>query len=111
MILNCELKFPDNKPVDTIIQWKKSNLKTPVFLRYSNYDANIHEDFVDRIELVQGASLKITRIQAKDEGWYECTIDFINGIGDTKKNGTWVYLNVNSKYCSFRFIRYYFKKL
>ncbi|XP_076112094.1 protein turtle homolog A-like isoform X4 [Mytilus galloprovincialis] len=96
VILNCELKFPDNKPVDTIIQWKKSNLKTPVFLRYSNYDANIHEDFVGRIELVQGASLKITRIQAKDEGWYECTIDFINGIGDTKKNGTWVYLNVNT---------------
>lgn len=98
IILNCELKFPDKEEVDTIIQWKKSDLKNPVLLKYSNYDANVHPDFAERVELVNGASLKISRIQARDEGWYECTVEFINGIEDAKKNGTWVYLNVNSKF-------------
>lgn len=99
VILNCELKIEGDKPLQTIIEWRKSGLKSPVFLRFNEYPPNTHPDFTDRVELVNGASLKITRIQEKDEGWYECSIELINdGVDETKKNGTWVYLNVNSKY-------------
>ena len=99
-MLDCSLHFPDNQPVTYIIQWKKDGLEDPVFIQYDGYKPNVHELFLDRVRLVRGISLEISHIRELDEGWYECKVMYLDGIENenTDSNGTWIYLNVHSKY-------------
>ena len=98
-MLDCSLQFPNNQPVTYIIQWIKDGLDEPVFIQYSGYKANVHELFRDRVRLVRGISLEISHIQETDEGWYECKVEYLDGIENESKksNGTWIYLNIHSK--------------
>ena len=100
-VLDCELHYPNNQPVNYIIEWKKDGLEDPVFLQYDGYKPNIHRQFRDRVRLVRDISLEISHIQEIDEGWYECKVIYLDGIADNensrKSNGTWIYLNVHSK--------------
>jgi len=48
------------------------------------------------VKLIGGASIKLRDIETTDEGWYECSIVFLDGANEHNDvNGTWVYLSVN----------------
>jgi hypothetical protein len=106
-VLDCHLQFPQGMPVNYVIEWKKDGLKDPVLLQFYGYPPNVNELYTDRVRLVNGISLEISHIQEYDEGWYECKVKFIDGVENDKKksNGTWIYLNVNSKYKIYFFTR------
>lgn len=98
-MLNCQVDLPgENSDSPHIIQWMKDGLENPVFIKYDGYIANVHDQFRDRIRLVDGVSLEISHIVPSDEGWYECTVIYVDGVEDKKGNGSWVYLNVHSEY-------------
>lgn len=98
--MDCRLQYPDGKPVTYMVEWKKDGLEDSVFVMYDGYPPNINPLFKDRVRLVDGISLEISHIKEQDEGWYECKVVYIDGVGngDNKSNGTWIYLNVNSKW-------------
>ena len=81
-----------------IIEWKKDGLGS-VYVQYNGYPANIHLQFTGRVQLVNGVSLEISHIRAEDEGWYECRYVVVgDGSDNPPVNGTWIYLDVYSKY-------------
>ena len=82
-----------------MLDWKKDGLQSAVLIKYDGYAANVNPMFEGRVELVNEISLKISNIQESDEGWYECKVIYLNGVNNNKEpNGTWIYLNVYSKY-------------
>ena len=97
-ILNCDLNYPAGIPIPYMLEWKKDGLEKPVFLIYDKYTPHIHELYENRVRLVDEISLEISHIQESDEGWYECSVIYVDGSGDEEANGTWIYLNVYSKY-------------
>lgn len=99
-VLDCELQYPQGTPVNYIVEWKKDGLKEPVLIQFYGYPPNVNEQFTGRVHLVNGISLEISHIQEFDEGWYECKVIYVDGVENekNKSNGTWIYLNVNSKY-------------
>jgi len=53
------------------------------------------------VKLIEGASIELRDIETADEGWYECSIVFLDGNSDQNDvNGTWVYLSVNGLFIS-----------
>lgn len=81
-----------------MLEWKKDGLKDPVYLSYENYGPHFHELYENRVRLVNEISLEISHIQESDEGWYECSVIYLDGSENREANGTWIYLNVYSKY-------------
>ena len=44
------------------------------------------------------ASIELLDIRPGDQGWYECSVVFVDGTDDTTTNGTRIYLTVNCEY-------------
>ncbi|KAL5020326.1 hypothetical protein ScPMuIL_003218, partial [Solemya velum] len=96
-VLDCQLDLPsENSNSPHIIQWMKDGLENPVIIKYDGYGPNFHDHFKGRIRLVDGVSLEISHIRPSDEGWYECTVIYVDGVENKKDNGSWVYLNVHT---------------
>ncbi|KAJ7307432.1 hypothetical protein JRQ81_009450 [Phrynocephalus forsythii] len=51
-----------------------------------------------RVRIQEGASLRIEKLRAEDQGWYECRVLFLDrpSSEDEFQNGTWIHLTVNS---------------
>jgi hypothetical protein len=48
--------------------------------------------------MVEPASIEISDLRPRDEGWYECSVVFLNGPVDEQivaVNGSWLYLAIN----------------
>ena len=97
-ILDCLLHFPNNKPVTYLIEWNKNGLDSSVLSRFGDYPPTIHPKYQNRVRLVNDISLELSHIREFDQGWYECKVIFVDGIGNEDSNGTWIHLNVNSEY-------------
>lgn len=96
-VLNCHVLFPGGQTKPHVVQWNKAGLEQPVYMRYHNYPPQINPRFKGRLKIIRGTSLEISHIRTQDEGWYECKVTYLDRERDNG-NGTWVYLNVNSKY-------------
>ena len=74
-------------------------MQVPIFIQFNGFPPHIDAAFQGRVKLIEGASIELRDIETTDEGWYECSIVFLDGTNEHNDvNGTWVYLSVNGKY-------------
>ena len=97
-ILECEIQYPDGEWTEHIIQWRKQGIEVPIFIQFNGYPPHIDAGFEERITLIEQASIRVSDIRTSDEGWYECSIVFLDGNDESNVNGTWIYLSVNCEY-------------
>jgi len=79
--------------------------QVPVFIQFNGYPPHVDAGYQDRVRLVEQASIEISDLRSSDEGWYECSVVFLDGptaddVDDASSNGTWIYLSV---YCEHLF--------
>ncbi|XP_076078308.1 receptor-type tyrosine-protein phosphatase eta-like isoform X1 [Mytilus galloprovincialis] len=92
--LACDVKLSE-KQLDQpyTIKWKSSGGSYPTVIeKLSNKDAVIDKSFTDRVELVNGTSLKINGLQPGDARDYYCSVKLYNS---SRKDGQWIRLKVN----------------
>ncbi|XP_014670812.1 PREDICTED: protein turtle homolog A-like [Priapulus caudatus] len=95
--LPCVVHFPGNDRVDFVVQWDRKGFEKPVYIILPPYVPHEHQDYIDRLSLVDDASLRIANLRIEDEGWYECKVEFFNKPDRTDTgNGTWVFLEVHA---------------
>ena len=100
-ILECEIDYPTGTWIEHIITWRKQGIEVPIFIQFNGYPPHLDPSYQGRLRLVEQASVEVSDIRISDEGWYECTIVFLQGDQEQNSNGTWVYLSVNCEYQSF----------
>lgn len=81
--IKCDIqKFPDIKLSElSYIGWiarHKNNTDETVIRKYIKREAIISTSFTGRVELVNGTSLKISRLQTADEMKYICAVQLRN---------------------------------
>jgi len=73
----------------------------PVFVQFNGYPPHVDAGYQGRIRLVEQASIEISDLRPSDQGWYECSVVFLDDaatddVDDATSNGTWIHLSV---YC------------
>ncbi|XP_009320295.1 PREDICTED: protein turtle homolog A [Pygoscelis adeliae] len=55
-------------------------------------------EYIGRVRIEEGASLRINLLRAEDQGWYECRVLFLDRHSTDAdfQNGTWIHLTVNA---------------
>lgn len=72
--------------------------QVPVFVQFNGYPPHVNPSYQGRIRLVEQASIEIRDLRLQDQGWYECSVAFLDGtIEESSGNGTWIHLSVNCK--------------
>ena len=70
--------------------------QVPVFVQFNGYPPHVDARFQGRIRLVEQASIEISELRESDEGWYECSVVFLDGpTEETPANVSSIYLSVN----------------
>ena len=69
----------------------------PIFIELDSLPSHVDARYQGRIRIVERASIELSDIRVRDEGWYECSIIFIKKVDDLNPNGTWVYLAVTGE--------------
>ncbi|XP_027695837.1 protein turtle homolog A isoform X1 [Vombatus ursinus] len=97
-LLSCDLLPPTGRPPLHVIEWLRFGFLLPIFIQFGLYSPRVDPHFVGRVQLQEGASLLIERLQTEDQGWYECRVLFLDQPNpeDDFANGSWVHLTVNS---------------
>jgi len=105
-VLECDIPYPPSaaSPLQTghghvggaehMIKWHKQGVEVPIFIQLNRLPAHIDANYQGRIRLLDHASVEISGVRASDEGWYECSVVFLQRTDDSNPNGTWVYLAV-----------------
>ena len=96
-ILECEVRYPGGVYVQHIVTWRKVGVEAPIFILFDGYPPRMDSSFYGRIRAVGQASIELSDIRMSDEGWYECSVLFLDGSDDVSVNGTWIHLTVNGK--------------
>jgi len=81
--------------VQHIVTWRKLGVEAPVFILFDGYPPRMDSSFYGRIRAVGQASIELSDIRMSDDGWYECSVLFLDGSDDVSVNGTWIHLTVN----------------
>ena len=114
-VLECDIPYPPSvtsalQPghgvdgAEHMIKWHKQGVEVPIFIQLNRLPAHVDANYQGRIRLLEHASVEISGIRASDEGWYECSVVFLQRTDDSNPNGTWVYLAVTGWfefYCCF----------
>ncbi|XP_072840563.2 protein turtle homolog A isoform X2 [Pogona vitticeps] len=98
-ILGCDLLKPaDASPPLYVIEWVRFGFLLPIFIKFGLYSPRVDPEYVGRVWIQEGASLRIERLRAEDQGWYECRVLFLDrpSSEDEFQNGTWIHLTVNA---------------
>uniref|UniRef100_A0A8C9DAG5 Immunoglobulin superfamily member 9 n=1 Tax=Panthera leo TaxID=9689 RepID=A0A8C9DAG5_PANLE len=97
-VLGCDLLPPAGRPPLHVIEWLRFGFLLPIFIQFGLYSPRIDPDYVGRVRLQKGASLRIEGLRVEDQGWYECRVLFLDKHSpeDDSVNGSWVHLTVNS---------------
>lgn len=95
-MLECDINYPGGQYVEHMIKWHKQGIEVPIFIQLNRLPPHIDSNYQGRVQLLEHASIEINNLRTKDEGWYECSIVFIQRNEDNP-NGTWVYLSVTCK--------------
>jgi len=80
-----------------MIKWHKQGVEVPIFIQLNRLPAHVDANYQGRIRLLDHASVEISGVRASDEGWYECSVVFLQRTDDSNPNGTWVYLAVTGQ--------------
>jgi|SRR6218665_3515941 len=97
-VLDCDVPYPGKIYLEYIITWRKQGIEVPIFIQFNGFPPHFDTKYLGRVRLVDKASIELKNIVPSDEGWYECSIVFIDGTDRSNQNGTWVYLSVHSEY-------------
>jgi len=96
-VLDCDVEYPTaGLYVQHIVTWRKQGVEAPVFIAFDGYPPRVDSSYVGRVLAVGPAAIEIGDVRTSDEGWYECTVLFIDQEDESPGNGTWTYLAVNS---------------
>jgi len=72
--------------------------KVPIFIQLNRLPAHVDAGYLGRVRLQHDrTSIELSGIRAEDEGWYECSVVYLQQAEDGSPNGTWVYLAVTGK--------------
>ncbi|XP_048367768.1 protein turtle homolog A isoform X2 [Sphaerodactylus townsendi] len=99
IILACDLLKPhEASPPLYVIEWVRFGFLLPIFIKFGLYSPRVDPEYVGRVRIYQGASLRIDQLRAEDQGWYECRVLFLDrpSSDDEFQNGTWIHLTVSS---------------
>ena len=97
-ILECEVRYPGGVYIQHIVTWRKLGVEAPIFILFDGYPPRMDSSFYGRIRAVGQASIELSDIRMSDDGWYECSVLFLDGSDDVSVNGTWIHLTVNGNY-------------
>lgn len=107
-VLECDIPYPPSATspllpgqgggTEHMIKWHKQGVEVPIFIQLNRLPAHIDANYQGRIRLLDHASVEISGIRASDEGWYECSVVFLQRTDDSNPNGTWVYLAVTGQF-------------
>jgi len=100
-VLDCDVDYPTSavsqRYVQHIVTWRKQGVEAPVFIAFDGYPPRVDSSYLGRVRAVGPAAIEIGDVKTSDEGWYECTVLFIDQDDESAgNNGTWTYLAVNS---------------
>jgi len=105
-VLECDIPYPPSATsplqpashgAEHMIKWHKQAVEVPIFIQLNRLPAHVDANYQGRIRLLDHASVEISGIRASDEGWYECSVVFLQRTDDSNPNGTWVYLAVTGQ--------------
>ncbi|XP_062820835.1 protein turtle homolog A isoform X1 [Anolis carolinensis] len=98
-ILGCNLLKSDAaSPPLYVIEWVRFGFLLPIFIKFGLYSPRVDPEYVGRVRIQEGASLRIEALRPEDQGWYECRVLFLDrpNSDDEFQNGTWIHLTINS---------------
>ncbi|XP_068271361.1 LOW QUALITY PROTEIN: protein turtle homolog A [Nyctibius grandis] len=98
-VLGCDLLDAHGaRPPLYVIEWVRFGFVLPIFIKFGLYSPRVDPEYVGRVRIEEGASLRIDLLRAEDQGWYECRVLFLDQHStDTDfQNGTWIHLTVNA---------------
>lgn len=96
---SASVSGPNSNDNSVMIKWHKQGIEVPIFIQLNRLPAHVDANYHGRIRLLDHASgsVEITGVRPKDEGWYECSVVFLQRTDETNPNGTWVYLAVTGE--------------
>uniref|UniRef100_A0A8B9NVK2 Immunoglobulin superfamily member 9 n=1 Tax=Apteryx owenii TaxID=8824 RepID=A0A8B9NVK2_APTOW len=98
-VLGCNLlDAQEARPPLYVIEWVRFGFILPIFIKFGLYSPRVDPEYIGRVRIEEGASLRIDLLRAEDQGWYECRVLFLDrhSTDDDFQNGTWIHLTVNA---------------
>ncbi|KAM6309343.1 protein turtle homolog A [Podargus strigoides] len=98
-VLGCDLLDAHGaRPPLYVIEWVRVGFVLPIFIKFGLYSPRVDPEYVGRVRIEEGASLRIDLLRAEDQGWYECRVLFLDRHSTEAdfQNGTWIHLTVNA---------------
>ncbi|OXB55818.1 hypothetical protein ASZ78_007136 [Callipepla squamata] len=99
VVLGCDLlgARPGRPPL-YVIEWVRVGFVLPIFIKFGLYSPRVDPEYIGRVRIEEGASLRIDVLRAEDQGWYECRVLFLDrpSADADFQNGTWIHLTVNA---------------
>ncbi|XP_037267705.1 protein turtle homolog A-like isoform X1 [Falco rusticolus] len=98
-VLGCDLLDAHAaRPPLYVIEWVRFGFVLPIFIKFGLYSPRVDPEYVGRVRIEEGASLRIDLLRAEDQGWYECRVLFLDRHSTDAdfQNGTWIHLTVNA---------------
>lgn len=81
-----------------IVTWRKQGVEAPVFILFDGYPPRIDSSYQGRLKAVGPASIELSDVRVVDQGWYECTVLYVDRPEQPTDNATWIYLAVNGNH-------------
>uniref|UniRef100_A0A8B9IA99 Immunoglobulin superfamily member 9 n=1 Tax=Anser brachyrhynchus TaxID=132585 RepID=A0A8B9IA99_9AVES len=98
-VLGCDLLGArQSRPPLYVIEWVRVGFVLPIFIKFGLYSPRVDPEYLGRVRIEEGASLRIDLLRAEDQGWYECRVLFLDrpSADADFQNGTWIHLTVNA---------------
>ncbi|KAM6365087.1 LOW QUALITY PROTEIN: protein turtle homolog A [Pluvialis apricaria] len=98
-VLGCDLlDAHEARPPLYVIEWVRFGFVLPIFIKFGLYSPRVDPEYIGRVRIEEGASLRINLLRAEDQGWYECRVLFLDRHSTDAdfQNGTWIHLTVNA---------------
>ncbi|KAK4807593.1 hypothetical protein QYF61_015939 [Mycteria americana] len=98
-VLGCDLlDAQEARPPLYVIEWVRFGFVLPIFIKFGLYSPRVDPEYIGRVRIEEGASLRIDLLRAEDQGWYECRVLFLDRHSTDAdfQNGTWIHLTVNA---------------
>ncbi|XP_069734805.1 protein turtle homolog A isoform X2 [Phaenicophaeus curvirostris] len=98
-VLGCSLLGAhETRPPLYVIEWVRFGFVLPIFIKFGLYSPRVDPQYIGRVRIEEGASLRIDLLRAEDQGWYECRVLFLDqhSADADFQNGTWIHLTVNA---------------
>merc|ERR1712136_126824 len=101
VVFNCGVDLPDDQKVPYIVQWRRNEKDTPIYISFANYPPYIAHEYMNRVALLDSpdringyASFNLSKVTANDSGSYHCEAFVLDPTQISPRSGTSYHLNV-----------------